>query len=1337
MKTLSARIRSSKAELEEMGEEVDDLVSSSSKMREQIMALSGVDILGSDGAYKSTYQILLEIAETWDQISDASRAALLEVLGGKRGVAVLQSIITNIDDLKGAFVDAQNAAGTAAAANEKYLDSISGRLNILKASIQSLSTTIFDSDLFKGVISLATTLVRAIDGILSALDGLLPKTIMLFAILKGATNLYKNVFKPLIFALGKFVVEMGSAATAAEALNVAMSSLSLKLAAISLVITAVYLIGKKVYSLYEDLDELTAKYEDQTSSLEDLNDQLKENEERIKEINDQGGINIIDAAEIKELEKANAIIEAQVKNLEREKELTRNSIIQTAGEETQRLLNSDDFFGYGQSQSQASNYDFFKYMLGDPDKYKQEINDFEARLLELAATFETAGVDPEESSYYRIILELIDESEKALDYTGWLKDALDEVFKRDDLKDVIKELNNLDEVTAETFEKDRFKPFLDALDEAGIEYDDLNQVAELFNKTVAENTMSEAFLGIEDKINGATAALQKFEDVTNKDEQYAGYAEAYAKVLEEVSAGRINSNEFWAGAESLFGADKLEEWNYDVDTIIEKLSSIEPLLADAEDSGKGFLNYLIDNADELNEQLGYTAFMFEDGGLNIDVQKEDFGELADLLNISTEALAAMFLAASNFGEIDFFDIDTVIESLRELGAISEDNVVYMDKFVEAMTTSGYSVNAKQLAEYKQHFQDIGLTIEETAPELNDSNKTLADLDNISLANITTSIETLSARVKTLADRLSTAYTKAKNLSAVSFATGYASGTEGAKPGMALTGEFGPEVVLDAKHGESAIVGLNGAEFYNFKGGEIVYNAAETAKILDNTDKQKTFGSYAGGASGGISGVVGRIIIEKQSNTSGSTGSSSRSSSSSSSSSTSNDSDLADLLSMESAAAIDEIEKRIDAIEEEKDALKDAADAAEDLADAEKEILDNESDIAKEAIDKRIDQIKEETDAATDAIKKQVEVLKEQLELIKDSNEAEDKALKMQQAIDAYEAAKKAKTARVYTADQGWIWTSDPEAVKSAKEALDELTKEYERDAQEQAINDQIDALEKQIDIIEENADIQVEALEKLSDAWDEQLDKMDYTTEEYQKYMDMLTMYTNMSVEDMTSTITEFGDRVAEVMRLNSEAKAAEMESDTFEKAADAEIAKLKELKDTWSDYASNLKKTLEEYNQELELSAKFSVMSFDEMSTAVTEYMDKVMDLMRLNSQNSSSTKGYASGSLSIPSSGVSIINEAGEEMIVRRPNVGDYAWLQKGDGVIPANITQRLMALGTNPTAYLNAVLNGRTSSVGAVGGNTTNYNFGGDIVLNNVTDAHSFFTEFEQEINLRQSR
>ena len=83
-KTVAARIRGATAELEDMGEEVDELVDSTPKMRELIMGLSGVDIMASATEFKSTYQILTEIASVWDEMTDVSQAALLEALAGKR-----------------------------------------------------------------------------------------------------------------------------------------------------------------------------------------------------------------------------------------------------------------------------------------------------------------------------------------------------------------------------------------------------------------------------------------------------------------------------------------------------------------------------------------------------------------------------------------------------------------------------------------------------------------------------------------------------------------------------------------------------------------------------------------------------------------------------------------------------------------------------------------------------------------------------------------------------------------------------------------------------------------------------------------------------------------------------------------------------------------------------------------------------------------------------------------------------------------------------------------------------------------------------------------------------
>ena len=62
------------SELEEAGEDTTGVVASKSKLRSKIKTLSGVDILTDTGAYKSTYQVLLEISKVWKDMSDVDQA---------------------------------------------------------------------------------------------------------------------------------------------------------------------------------------------------------------------------------------------------------------------------------------------------------------------------------------------------------------------------------------------------------------------------------------------------------------------------------------------------------------------------------------------------------------------------------------------------------------------------------------------------------------------------------------------------------------------------------------------------------------------------------------------------------------------------------------------------------------------------------------------------------------------------------------------------------------------------------------------------------------------------------------------------------------------------------------------------------------------------------------------------------------------------------------------------------------------------------------------------------------------------------------------------------------
>lgn len=87
LKTISAYLRVSKTELEAAGENTDGMAESVSKLRDEIKSLTGnkVDIMADAAGtqFKSTYQILKEISQVWDQLTDVSQANILEKLAGK------------------------------------------------------------------------------------------------------------------------------------------------------------------------------------------------------------------------------------------------------------------------------------------------------------------------------------------------------------------------------------------------------------------------------------------------------------------------------------------------------------------------------------------------------------------------------------------------------------------------------------------------------------------------------------------------------------------------------------------------------------------------------------------------------------------------------------------------------------------------------------------------------------------------------------------------------------------------------------------------------------------------------------------------------------------------------------------------------------------------------------------------------------------------------------------------------------------------------------------------------------------------------------------------------
>ena len=188
LKVLSLRLRGAKAELEDMGEDTDGLCDSTSKLREQVKALSGVDIMEDDNTFKSTAQQVKELGEAFVKLDDVSQAALLEIIAGKSRSNAVAALLKNYQQIDNVIADLDDAEGSALRENEAIVDSIDGRIKVLSATAEEFWQKFIDTDFVKNAVSLASDLLGLLTQIIDKF-GTLPT----IATGIGAALSFKNV----------------------------------------------------------------------------------------------------------------------------------------------------------------------------------------------------------------------------------------------------------------------------------------------------------------------------------------------------------------------------------------------------------------------------------------------------------------------------------------------------------------------------------------------------------------------------------------------------------------------------------------------------------------------------------------------------------------------------------------------------------------------------------------------------------------------------------------------------------------------------------------------------------------------------------------------------------------------------------------------------------------------------------------------------------------------------------------------------------------------------------------------------------------------------------------
>lgn len=200
MQTIALRLtgtKEAKAQLEELGEDTDDVTTTVSKLRDTILSATkvasngfkGFDILDENGNYKSTYEIMLGLSKIYKDIEETDKRMgsnnlnlLLETLAGKRRANIAASILQNPELLEDVYKSSQEAAGSAEEELNKFLDSVEGKIQVFQNEVQEFWYNLISSNTIKLAIDLATKFMDFLGNSVDTIEG---KFISLGAVIGG------------------------------------------------------------------------------------------------------------------------------------------------------------------------------------------------------------------------------------------------------------------------------------------------------------------------------------------------------------------------------------------------------------------------------------------------------------------------------------------------------------------------------------------------------------------------------------------------------------------------------------------------------------------------------------------------------------------------------------------------------------------------------------------------------------------------------------------------------------------------------------------------------------------------------------------------------------------------------------------------------------------------------------------------------------------------------------------------------------------------------------------------------------------------------------------------
>ena len=254
-----------------------------SKYEELVNALTdgGVKLRDAAGEYRSTYDIIADLAARWTNLTSMQQSAITTALAGTRQTNVFNSLIQNFQkEAMGAMETMADEPGALIESYSKYTETIEAHVNMLKAAFSSLGQDMVDTDLAKNVVDIGTKMVGMLDTLvkmrvpLQVIAGIVATIAAsrLFPFL--GTKLFIDLPKKLK-AIAAAIKSIGTAAATAESTVTALSAVLTTIVLVGSAIGTAASIANKIQNdKWDAIEESAAKTAESVSSINEKYSQV-------------------------------------------------------------------------------------------------------------------------------------------------------------------------------------------------------------------------------------------------------------------------------------------------------------------------------------------------------------------------------------------------------------------------------------------------------------------------------------------------------------------------------------------------------------------------------------------------------------------------------------------------------------------------------------------------------------------------------------------------------------------------------------------------------------------------------------------------------------------------------------------------------------------------------------------------------------------------------------------------------------------------------------------------------------------------------------------------------